>query len=243
MSRSDDDLPPDDELDRDDTTPPPGAEPTAAERARARAFGDLIDKVVAGRAPAAMPADDQPLVEVATVIRAATGKEALAPARSSAIVEAALARAIEGLAGDRGRARERDGVEPTTGGAHHGPAARPAQHHADGIIPLERGWRRRAPWLVAGGATVLAAAAAILLMLRGPERAVEAPTQTASAERAPLPLDQRSRAADALIGPIPRERSGDAVSRIDAIFADRLDGYRARTLSRPARAAPRGGSR
>jgi hypothetical protein len=37
----------------------------------------------------------------------------------------------------------------------------------------------------------------------------------------------RSRA----IGPIPRERVGDAGTRIDTIFADRLDGYRARTMS------------
>ena len=45
-----------------------------------------------------------------------------------------------------------------------------------------------------------------------------------------------SRPADALIGPIARDRAGDASARIDAIFADRLDGFRTRRLAR--RAAP-----
>ena len=32
-----------------------------------------------------------------------------------------------------------------------------------------------------------------------------------------------------------REHSGDAAARIDAIFADRLDGFRAHTLAPPSR--------
>jgi hypothetical protein len=40
------------------------------------------------------------------------------------------------------------------------------------------------------------------------------------------------RSADALIGPISRESAGDASARIDAIYADRLDGYRERRLAR-----------
>jgi hypothetical protein len=33
-----------------------------------------------------------------------------------------------------------------------------------------------------------------------------------------------------LIGPIARDRAGDASARIDEIFADRLDGFRGRQL-------------
>jgi hypothetical protein len=41
-----------------------------------------------------------------------------------------------------------------------------------------------------------------------------------------------SRPADPLIGPISREHAGDASTRIDTIYADRLDGYRERKLAR-----------
>ncbi|MCA9680245.1 MAG: hypothetical protein KC464_34775, partial [Myxococcales bacterium] len=74
MSSPDDpdlrDLPEDDDAFDPGPVPGPDDEPSPAERARARAFGELLDKVVAGRAPAAMPAEDRPLVEAATVIRA-----------------------------------------------------------------------------------------------------------------------------------------------------------------------------
>jgi hypothetical protein len=46
-----------------------------------------------------------------------------------------------------------------------------------------------------------------------------------------LPETMRSRAADELVGEITRERSGDALERIDAIYADRLDGYRELALA------------
>jgi hypothetical protein len=49
---------------------------------------------------------------------------------------------------------------------------------------------------------------------------------------APRPASWLSRPTDPLIGPIPRERDGDASARIDYIFADRLDGFRERRLSR-----------
>ena len=47
-----------------------------------------------------------------------------------------------------------------------------------------------------------------------------------------VPTAWKSRPADPLIGRIPRERAGDAGTRIDTIFADRLEGYRGRTLAR-----------
>jgi hypothetical protein len=83
--------------------------------------------------------------------------------------------------------------------------------------------RRWAPWAVAGASTLIAAAAIAMLWLRGP---------AAGSSVADLPPEWMSRSADALIGPITPDRAGDASSRIDAIFADRLDGFRARRLAR-----------
>jgi hypothetical protein len=48
--------------------------------------------------------------------------------------------------------------------------------------------------------------------------------------KAPLPTALRSRSADDLVGVISRDRDGDAATRIDAIYADRLDGYRELSL-------------
>jgi len=73
---------------------------------------------------------------------------------------------------------------------------------------------------------LVAAAALLVLWLRPAE-----PPRVTS-----VPQEWTSRSADALIGPIGRDRAGDASARIDAIFADRLDGFRARRLAR--RAAP-----
>ena len=84
--------------------------------------------------------------------------------------------------------------------------------------------RRWAPWVVAGASTLVAAAAVAMLWLRTP-----AAVGPASAG---VPAEWTSRPADALVGPIARDRAGDASSRIDAIFADRLDGFRARRLAR-----------
>lgn len=177
--------------------PLPDAEPSAAERAHARTFAELVDKTLAGRTPPAMSADDRALVEVATVIRAASGNVQLTAPQQRLVVEAALRQAI----GER------------------------AQPASSGAVPIAAArWRRWAPWTIAG-ASALVAAAAVLLWLQSPrERVVvrEAP------QAAALPEAERSRPADALIGPIPRERAGDASARIDAIFADRLDGYRER---------------
>lgn len=81
--------------------------------------------------------------------------------------------------------------------------------------------RRIIPWLVTGASTLVAAAAVAMLWLRTPPGAV----------RAELPPEWRSRSADALVGPIARDHAGDAGVRIDEIFADRLDGLRARRLA------------
>ncbi|MCX5742798.1 MAG: hypothetical protein NT062_09905, partial [Proteobacteria bacterium] len=75
--------------------PDPDAEPTTAERAHARTFGELVGKTLLGSAlPPAMSADERALLEVATVIRAASGGMTLAPSTQRAIVEDALRQAI-----------------------------------------------------------------------------------------------------------------------------------------------------
>lgn len=94
---------------------------------------------------------------------------------------------------------------------------------AEGPIPIARAPRPRRkvlPWAIAGG-SALAAAAAVVLLLVG---------RGGGVGEAAIPTAWQSRPADALIGPIARERAGDAEARIDTIFADRLDGFRDRTL-------------
>lgn len=85
-----------------------------------------------------------------------------------------------------------------------------------GIGPIARRW---APWLVSGASAVACAAAIAVLWIR-PSREVQAP-----------PAAWLSRSADSLIGPIARAQAGDAGTRIDAIFADRLEGFRSRRLA------------
>jgi len=88
--------------------------------------------------------------------------------------------------------------------------------------------RRWAPWIVAGTTTLVAAAAIATLWLRGPGGADPGSSPV-------MPAEWTSRSADSLVGPIARDHAGDASARIDAIFADRLDGFRARRLTRGAR--------
>jgi hypothetical protein len=184
--------------------PDPDAEPTAAERAHAKTFAELVDKTLSGRTPPAMSADDRALLEVATVIRATSGGLPLAAAKQRDLIEDVLRQAV--------------GVG---GGAGASASTLP------GVVPIGRARARRwAPWLVAGASTLVAAAAVVTLWLRTPPRAPEPPVADA------VPASWTSRPTDPLIGPIPRERAGDAGARIDYIFADRLDGFRERRWSR-----------
>ncbi|MGE0870141.1 MAG: hypothetical protein AB7P03_16370 [Kofleriaceae bacterium] len=179
--------------------PAPDEEASPGERSHAKTFGDIIDKALIGRAPAAMSTDDRALLEVATVIRAASGNVELTLAKQHSIVEAALRQAV-GMG--------------TAAGA---------------VAPIERARSRRwLPWTIAGVSTAVAAAAVLVLVLRSPQAIrPDAPVS----ESAQLPTEWLSRPADPLIGPIARERAGDAVSRIDYLFADRLDGFRERRLA------------
>jgi hypothetical protein len=96
------------------------------------------------------------------------------------------------------------------------------------VTPITQARARRwAPWAIAAASTLVAAAAILLFWLRDPAQPAH-PPETAQS----VPTQWKSRPADPLIGPIARERVGDASTRIDTIFADRLDGYRERTLAR-----------
>jgi hypothetical protein len=195
--------------------PAPDAEPTAAERAHAKTFAELVDKTLSGRTPPAMSADDRALLEVATVIRAASGGLALPAARQGALIEDVLRQAV--------------GVGAAGAGGGAGAS------HASGITPIGRGRARRwAPWAIAAASTLVAAAAIAMLWLRPPQKA-PAPVAVEA-----MPARWMSRPTDPLIGPIPREHAGDAGARIDYIFADRLDGFRERRWS-PGAPGARGG--
>jgi hypothetical protein len=180
--------------------PDPDAEPTASERAHAKTFADLVEKTLAGKTPPAMSADDRALLEVATVIRAATGKIELGTSKARSLVDDVL--------------RQRVGE--------------PAASASIQSIAVARAKRKWVPWAVAGVSSAVAAAAVLVLMLRAPQRVtvVEAP---------PLPTEWTSRPADALIGPIAADQSGDADARLDRIFDDRMDGYRDRLVLRGGR--------
>src|SRR5262245_63795042 len=82
--------------------PEPDDEPSAAERAHAKTFAELVDKTLSGRTPPAMSADDRALLEVATVIRAAHGNVELAPSKREAAIEDALRQAIGGVGASSG---------------------------------------------------------------------------------------------------------------------------------------------
>ncbi|HEY5920468.1 MAG TPA: hypothetical protein VIV11_02300 [Kofleriaceae bacterium] len=179
--------------------PSPEADATPSERMRAKGFADLVDKTLAGaRTPPAMSADERALLEVATVIRAASGKAELSAQKRSSIVEDALRQAV--------------------GGAGAGVSG--------SVVPIERARRRWVPWAVAGASALVAVAAVLLLWLRG------VPADRGIAVGPQPPTNQTSRPADPLIGPISRDRVGDASTRIDMIYADRLAGYRDRQLAR-----------
>src|SRR5205823_9465570 len=105
------------------------------------------DKTLAGGTPPAMSADDRALLEVATVIRAASGNVELAASRRHAAVEGALHQAIGGAGASQ----------------------------ASQVVPISRGRRRTwTPWAFAGASALIAAAAVAALWLRAPARTVAA---------------------------------------------------------------------
>jgi hypothetical protein len=102
---------------------------------------------------------------------------------------------------------------------------------------IDRAGRRFARrWVPLALGIAAAAAAAIIGFEAGGRRE----PRHAPVAREELPAMLRSRPADELVGVISRDRDGDAATRIDAIYADRLDGYRELSLA-PSHA--KGGAR
>jgi hypothetical protein len=204
--------------------PEPDAESTAAERAHAKAFAELVDKTISsGRLPPAMSADDRALLEVATVIRAASGGMPLAQSKQRSLVEDALRQAVGGHAATS--------LSTTP------------------VIEMRR--RRWVPWSIAGAATLVAAAAIVLLVIRKPTvvtvpTAAAVPAHWKSRPADPLigkisndcgtqNANEIARASAAMT--CAKEATVKTSARIDHIFADRLEGYRDRRFAR------RGGKR
>lgn len=122
------------------------------------------------------------------------------------------------LSASKQRSIVEDALRQAVGGAGAGASG--------SVTPIARGRAKRwMPWAVATASTLVAAAAVLVLWLRVPEQT------TVIQETAQVPASWTSRPADPLVGPIAREQAGDASSRIDYLFADRLDGYRERRLS------------
>jgi len=123
-----------------------------------------------------------------------------------------------GLAAEKQRSIIEDALRQAIGGA--------GAPKSGAVTPIGKAKNRRwVPWAVTAVSTMIAAAAVLVLWLRAPKTIVQ------EHDVAKLPETWRSRPVDPLIGPIARESAGDASSRIDYIFADRLDGYRDRRLS------------
>lgn len=201
-----------------ETVPDPDEDATEAEVARATEFAEqLAMGLTTDRLPAAMAGETRALLETAIAVHATETPRRLDRARRNGIVEAAL---LAGLAN-----RGHSGHESSD----HAP-----RDHGDNtdIISIRRSRAMRAlPWVSAAAA----AAAAVFFFVARPQR----PGETAGApqESRTLATQLRSRPADALIGPIDRAAAGDASTRLDAIFADRISGYRELSF-RPSRGLP-----
>ncbi|HET6610931.1 MAG TPA: hypothetical protein VFG83_03045 [Kofleriaceae bacterium] len=178
-------------------------EPKNAREAQdAREFADLCDSLTAGGSPPpALAADDRSLAETVIAMRAIMGEPSLPDERARAIIDAAYADVARG------------GREPA-----EIPASRVAMARA-----------ARARKLARAGTWIAAACAAAALVFVLTSRADSGGRQEATA-RLPLATAETSRRADILFGVIPEARAGDAGQRMDAIYADRLAGYRSLML-------------
>jgi hypothetical protein len=203
-----------------DGVPDVDAPATPSERVHARTFGELVDRALTDTLPPAMAADDRELLDVAALIRAG------APTSAPGCRRPGSARWSTARCSARSVAR----AQPPPIRPRPAPAWWSRWRRAD-RPGRPRPRPQRLPWIVAGVATVVAAAAVLALLLRPAPRG---PGPASLAETAPVvevPEHWRSRPADPLIGAIDPARSGDALARIDTIYADRLGGYRERTLS------------
>lgn len=209
-----------------DTWPP--GEATASERARAEGFARLVEGLLAGEPmPPAMDSDDRALLETATMVVASTQEVGLSAERGRALVDEAIEQALTG--NRRHRTETPEDSDAGAGEPEETDIINLGRRRSDRLV-------RTLPWVVA----TVAAVAAIVLFITRPKDLGE-PARQAAAEVDPAHF---SRPADPLIGRIPRQKAGQASSRLDAIYADRLAGYRDLQLAgRAARAAAPGEKR
>ena len=179
------------------------------ERRAAQQLGQLVDDLIAGTSRSRAHADAE-------------------PGDSDQATPAELAELATMIRANAGRehlsaARAVDLVEMSVrkgAGIADLPAAAQARH-----LGASRRWL---PWAWAGVATAAAAALALAFVL---PRAQTKQPDVAIAPAATVPTAWQSRSPDDVVGRIDRASSGRADQRIDAIFADRLDGYRDRRWS------------
>ncbi|HPH64235.1 MAG TPA: hypothetical protein PLF40_00745 [Kofleriaceae bacterium] len=183
--------------DERDAVPEPDAAAGNSERMRAAQFAALLDDEVNGSPPPALALATRNQLETAIALRASAGRATLDDAAAAAMVASVLQEASV-----RGQ-----------------PVGAVDELAAQRSKAQRRSSAARTPWLVAGGSMVVAAAAVLMLVLRPSP-------PTAPAAKPTVPLAWQSRPADPLIGVIERAEAGNAAARIDAIYADRLDGYR-----------------
>ncbi len=188
-----------DDDDRRDAIPEPDDAASSSERMRAAQFASLLEDDAAGALPAALALEARHNLEMAVAVQAIAGHHQLDDAEANAMVANVL----------------RNAMAPVV----QTPAVDQLAAQRQRKQPHRAAAKSRMPWIIAAASTLVAAAALMMLMLR--------PTVTPGISAAvPPPLAWQSRPADALVGAIDRAQAGNAAMRIDAIYADRLDGYR-----------------
>jgi len=209
-----------------DVIPAPEAPADASEQLRAERLGDHVTTLVADeRLPPAMDPDDRMLLDVASMIRAGMGEVSLREERARELTTEALARATE--PGGERAAADHATIDQVT--------ASKSNNDELGAQRQRRSSRRWVPWTVA----VVASAAALMLWYTRPARDNSQLAQIAPTQQQVLPAIERSRPADPQIGAIPRAEAGAAATRLDAIYANRMSGYRSLRF----KARVRGGTR
>ena len=184
---------------RRDAIPEPDDAASSSERMRAAQFASLLEDDAAGALPAALALEARHNLEMAVAVQAIAGHHQLDDAEANAMVANVLHNAMAP-------------VVPT-------PVVDQLAAQRQRKQPHRAATKSRMPWIIAAASTLVATAALMMLMLR--------PTVTPrTPAAAPPPLAWQSRPADALVGAIDRAEAGNAAKRIDAIYADRLDGYR-----------------
>ncbi|MBI4511696.1 MAG: hypothetical protein HY698_18830 [Deltaproteobacteria bacterium] len=181
-----------------------------SERARAQSLSRLVDAMTAGESPPpALEAEDRALLETATEIHAA-GHATLDASRRDRVIDSALAVPVDEPVGNLA-------VLPLLV-KQGGKKADTTAELSLKLRPVHARLKKHAPWAVA----LLALGLLLFFLLGTPPRA----PATEIAPQPERPLIERSRPADELVGRVARADAAGARARIDAIFADRLAGFR-----------------